>query len=80
MQIEESWPVCNCGNEFPPGRKSLGYTTCLECGNIKAQVEIKRKKESLVPSGPKQGPTYISEAARREHVLGVNKYRRTFKD
>lgn len=29
----EEWPICfvrGCGDEFPPGRAAIGYTTCLK--------------------------------------------------
>ena len=34
----EPWPECECGNEFPPGRAKLGYTTCLDCGDQAAHA------------------------------------------
>lgn len=33
----EPWPICRvrgCGDEFPPGRAALGYTTCLKHGSL----------------------------------------------
>ena len=37
------WPECEvCGDEFPPARQALGYSTCLKHGD-------KRKTFTAVP-------------------------------
>ena len=38
------WPECvECGEEFHPRRKELGYHVCLDCGDAKAQKAIAHK-------------------------------------
>jgi predicted nucleic acid-binding Zn-ribbon protein len=27
-----------CGDDYPQGRRNLGYTTCLECGDKQARL------------------------------------------
>ena len=69
IDIDSSaWPECrNCGEEFNPKRKELGYHVCLDCGDIKAQKQIAHKKKCSAPLFNKGGYQYVGtrEAARR---------------
>ena len=61
------WPECrDCGDEYHPRRKELGYSVCLECGDKKAQKSIAHKKKCSAPLFNKGGYGYISskEAAK----------------
>ena len=60
-------PVCvECGSEFNPKRKKLGYNTCLECGDSIAQDQINHKKKCSAPLFNKGGYQYVGnrEAAK----------------
>ena len=61
------WPECReCGEEYHPRRKELGYHTCLSCGDKKAQKSIEHKKKCSAPLYNKGGYQYVGnrEAAR----------------
>tara|TARA_B100001057_G_C22411177_1_gene779736 strand:- start:155 stop:376 length:222 start_codon:yes stop_codon:yes gene_type:complete len=61
------WPECReCGEEFHPRRKELGYHFCLECGDAKAQKAIAHKRKCSAPLFNKGGYQYVGskEAAR----------------
>lgn len=30
--------ICKCGESIPDGRAALGYTTCLDCGDMVART------------------------------------------
>ena len=52
----ESWPECvECGEEFNPKRKALGYHVCLECGDSHAKKSIAHKKKCSAPLFNKGG-------------------------
>ena len=37
-------PIFNdCGKEYNPKRREYGFYTCLPCGSVRANREIKRK-------------------------------------
>ena len=64
---DQEWPMClECGEEYHPRRKQLGYTTCLDCGDKHAQKAIERKKKCTAPLHNKGGYQYVGskEAAR----------------
>lgn len=64
---EQEWPMClECGDEYNPRRRKLGYTTCLDCGDKHAQKAIARKKKCTAPLFNKGGYQYVGskEAAR----------------
>lgn len=53
--------ICiKCGEEYSDKRAELGYETCLECGNIDALKEIKRKSKCIAPAYNKGAYQYIT--------------------
>ena len=45
-----SLPQCfDCGEEFSPKRKALGYEYCLECGESHAHEVSERMKKCTAP-------------------------------
>ena len=48
-----------CLSKFPDKRKTLGYTTCISCGDKKASEEIKRKSKCTAPLFNKGAYQYI---------------------
>ena len=59
-------PVCaKCGEEFPQGRKALGYSTCQSCGEQVAKAELDKKFKQALPSHHKGGYTYVSPEQQR---------------
>lgn len=48
-----------CGEPYNPKRKSLGYTTCLSCGDIAAEKESLRKSKCIAPAYNKGAYQYI---------------------
>mgnify|MGYP001177437894 CR=1 FL=1 len=61
------WPICSeCGEEYHPKRKELGYHVCLECGDAMAQKAIAHKRKCSAPLFNKGGYQYVGslEAAR----------------
>lgn len=57
-----------CDEPYPVARHLLGYTTCLECGELHAQQE--RLSWTIVPAGPKQGYTRVTQ---RMDLVGIYK-------
>lgn len=57
-----------CGEVISPGREALGYRTCLECGDKRAKNV--RKHWTIVPAGPKQGYTRVTNKA---DLVGIYK-------
>ena len=54
-------PICKeCGETYPVRRKELGYSTCLECGEVHAQKEIAFKRRCSAPAYNKGPYMYIS--------------------
>lgn len=52
-------PDCrNCGDDVPTGRSLLGYTTCLDCGD----VEAKKRKFTVMPAYSKGAYQLVSFA------------------
>ena len=56
MDIPQCW---ECGEEFSPKRKALGYEYCLECGDKYAQKEIARKAKCTAPLYNKGAYQYV---------------------
>ena len=57
---EQDWPMClECGEEYNPKRKQLGYTTCLGCGDKKAQKSIEHKRKCSAPLYNKGAYQYV---------------------
>ena len=49
-----------CDEEFPEGRKQLGYNTCLECGEEEARKETLFKASCTAPAYNKGCYMYVS--------------------
>ncbi len=57
---EVSWPQCfDCGEEFNPKRKELGYEHCLKCGDGYAKEETIRKSKCVAPAFNKGAYQYV---------------------
>lgn len=54
------WPECfDCGEEFNPRRKALGYEHCLNCGEKHAKKESDRKAKCTAPLFNKGAYQYV---------------------
>jgi len=63
--------ICRyCGEDYPMKRFDLGYLTCLDCGDIKAQEEKAFKAKCTAPAYNKSAYFYVSS---KEQVVGVFK-------
>ena len=52
--------IClECWEEYSPARKSLGYKTCLECGEANARIETARKAKCTAPAYNKGAYQYV---------------------
>lgn len=51
-----------CGDEFNPKRFKLGYRTCTECGEEKAQIEMLRKSRCIAPAYNKGAYMYVTSS------------------
>lgn len=52
--------ICKeCGEEYPNARKALGYSVCLECGELHAQEEIAYRRTCVAPAYNKGPQMYI---------------------
>ncbi len=61
IDVAESLPECReCGAEYHPRRRELGYHTCLECGDAVAQKLIEHKKRCSAPLFNKGSYQYVS--------------------
>ena len=57
---KSSWPQCwDCGEEFNPKRKALGYEYCLNCGEEYAAQETIRKSKCVAPAFNKGAYQYV---------------------
>ena len=57
-------PQCfDCGEEFSPKRKALGYEHCLECGEGYAKNETIRKSKCVAPAFNKGAYQYIGSVS-----------------
>tara|TARA_B100001094_G_scaffold253497_1_gene251916 strand:- start:453 stop:713 length:261 start_codon:yes stop_codon:yes gene_type:complete len=55
-----SWPHCfDCGEEFNPKRRALGYEHCLECGEQYAQETAEHRKKCTAPLYNKGAYQYV---------------------
>jgi hypothetical protein len=51
-----------CGiEEVEPGRKALGYTTCLTCGEAAAREEAEKRKSRIAIPYDKGAYQYITD-------------------
>lgn len=52
--------VCKqCYEEYPDARKALGYSTCLDCGEVDARKESDFRKMCTAPAYNKGPVMYI---------------------
>ena len=51
-----------CGDGFNPKRYNLGYRTCIDCGEEKAQIEILRKSRCIAPAYNKGAYMYVTSS------------------
>ncbi len=71
MMINKKKPQCwDCGEEFHPKRKQLGYEYCLKCGDVYAEKESFRKSKCVAPAYNKGAYQYVSS---REQAKLVGK-------
>ena len=62
-------PKCSeCDAEYHPRRKELGYDTCLECGDVKAQKAISHKRKCSAPLFNKGAYQYVTSSAAAKDV------------
>ena len=48
-----------CGAQYSPKRKALGYTNCLDCGAAEANKEMKRRSKCVAPAFNKGAYQYV---------------------
>lgn len=53
---------CRCGEWISPKRVSLGFKTCLKCGEAEAKKEIDAKSKRVAPDYNKGGYVYQGDA------------------
>jgi hypothetical protein len=54
------WPHCfDCGEEFNPKRRALGYEHCLECGESHAHEVSEHRKKCTAPLYNKGAYQYV---------------------
>lgn len=58
----------DCGEDVSPERVALGHRTCLTCGELRAKEQ--RRAWTIVPAGPKQGYTRVTN---RADLVGIYK-------
>lgn len=58
----------DCDEPIPERRAALGYSTCLDCGEVHA-IRV-RREWTIVPAGPKQGYTRVTK---RADLIGIYK-------
>ena len=57
-------PECNsCNEEYHPKRLALGYDTCLDCGDVIAEIEILRKSNCIAPAYNKGAYMYMTSSS-----------------
>ena len=66
---KSNWPQCfECGEEFNPKRKELGYEYCLECGEAHAKVETIRKSKCVAPAFNKGAYQYVGSVEEAKYI------------
>ena len=50
-----------CEEEFALALKRLGYNTCLECGEVKADKERQRRSKCVAPAYNKGAYQYVGD-------------------
>ena len=49
-----------CGETYPDRRRELGYSTCLDCGEVSAQAEAKYRRSCTAPAYNKGPYMYVT--------------------
>lgn len=57
-----------CDAEFSDKRKELGYNTCLDCGDIKAEKESKFKAKCTAPLFNKGPYQYVANKSVAKNI------------
>ena len=61
--------ICNvCYLKYPEKRKSLGYKTCITCGDKEAKEESIRKSKCTAPLFNKGAYQYIGNINAVKHI------------
>ena len=61
--------ICTvCYLEYPNKRKSLGYKTCITCGDKEAEKEMIRKSKCTAPLFNKGAYQYIGSISVVKHI------------
>jgi len=56
--------ICyKCGDDFSEKRLSLGYRTCLVCGDKEANTEANRLRKCVAPAYNKGAYMYVSNVS-----------------
>ena len=67
--VEDPWPQCfDCGEEFNPKRKELGYEHCLACGDKYAKQETVRKSKCVAPAFNKGAYQYVGSVEEAKYI------------
>ena len=57
-----------CYSNYPDKRKSLGYKTCITCGDKAAKEEAARKSKCVAPLFNKGAYQYIGSISAAKHI------------
>ena len=49
-----------CKEDMPKGRAELGYITCLECGEMAAQILARKRRKQVAPAYNKGAYQFIT--------------------
>ena len=61
--------ICTeCYSNYPEKRQSLGYKTCITCGDKEAQKEAIRKSKCTAPLFNKGAYQYIGDISVVKHI------------
>jgi hypothetical protein len=50
-----------CGDDYSDKRASLGYRTCLHCGDKEASIEAHRRTKCVAPAYSKGAYQYVGD-------------------
>ena len=69
FDVSDNHPQCaDCGEDFNPKRKALGYEHCFNCGDDYAKAEAVRKSKCVAPAFNKGAYQYIGTAADAKYI------------
>lgn len=63
----------NCGEEYSNKRKSLGYSTCLSCGECNAYEEAVAKSKRVAPIYNKGAAQYLTDGMIADDLKTIGK-------